>query len=71
MEIIKLKTSGEDFPGVQWPRLHTPKAGTQVQSENKISHAATKSSPATTEEPTRHNKDRGSHVMQLGPGTVK
>lgn len=45
----------------QWQRLHTPKAGTQVQSENQISHAATKSSPATTEEPTRHNKDRGSH----------
>ena len=66
MEIIKLKTLGEDFPGGPGARLHTPKAGGPGSSPGKRTRShmqQLKSSPATTEEPTRHNKDRGSHVL--------
>ena len=62
-----------DFPGGPVAKtLHSQCRGPRFDpwSGNWIPHAKTKSSHATAKEPTHHNKDRGSCMLQLRPGAA-
>ena len=72
--ITKIKYNSKDFPGSPVAKtLHYQCKGPRFDLwlGNYIPNAKTKSSLATTKDPTHHYKDGTSYKLQLRPSTAK